>query len=225
MHVGQSCMPGSFVFLTLQQKKTTFILVERGGDIIQRQLLEQISEGDADAFSTLFSRVVPLLQPSVFKILSSEEGMQEVIQETFIRIWLHRDKLPGLEKPLHWIFRIASNESYTWLRNQAIRRKYTEGYAERLAEQPSFVADPDMSSFRETSRLVHQAVERLSPQRKLIYQMSRNEGLKPAEIAEKLNLSPSYVRNTLAVALQYIREYLVAAGKVLPLVYVFLKKI
>lgn len=217
-------MPGSFVFLTLQRKKTTIILPEKGGDIIQRHLLEQIAEGSEEAFSTLFRQVVPLLQPSVFKILNSEEGMQEVIQETFIRIWLHRDKLPGLEKPLHWIFRIASNESYTWLRNQAIRRKYTEGYAERLAEQPSYVSDADVSGFRETNLLVYQAVARLSPQRKLIYQMSRNEGLKPSEIAEKLNLSPSYVRNTLAVALQSIREYLVAAGKVLPLIYIFLKK-
>lgn len=198
---------------------------EKEGDIIEHSLLQQIAEGSEEAFSVLFKHTVPLLQPSVFKMLASEEGMQEVIQETFIRIWLHRDKLPSLEKPLNWIFRIAANESYTWLRNQAIRRKYTNGYAERHTEESFSSAPNDLLTLKETSLLVHHAVNKLSPQRKLIYQMSRNEGLKPAEIAQKLNLSPSYVRNTLVVALQSIREYLEAAGKVLPLVYMILKKI
>lgn len=184
----------------------------------------QIAGGDETAFSILFKQVVPSLQPAVFKIVQSEEGMQEVIQEAFIRVWLHRDQLPELEKPLHWLFRVTANESYTWLRKQAIRRKHTDGYAQQLPDDGLLAVAPEILSLKETSKLVHQAVEQLPPQRKLIYQMSRNEGLKPAEIAEKLNLSPSYVRNTLVVALQSIREYLEAAGKVLPLMLWLLKK-
>lgn len=187
-------------------------------------LLTQIAAGSEAAFAVLFKQVVPVLQPSVYKIVDSEEGMQEVIQETFIRIWLHRDQLPELEKPLHWIFRVAANESYTWLRKQAIRRKHTDGYAEELTADSAQAIAPELLTLKETSLLVEQAVDRLPAQRKLIYQMSRQEGLKPAEIAEKLNLSPGYVRNALVVALQSIREYLEAAGKVLPLVYLFFKK-
>jgi RNA polymerase sigma-70 factor (ECF subfamily) len=193
--------------------------------LLEKELLEQIAEGSEAAFSMLFKQVVPVLQPSVYKIMQSEEGMQEVIQETFIRVWISRDQLPGLEKPLHWLFRVAANESYTWLRKQAIRKKHTEGYAATYIAAEAVLANgAEIVTLKETSRLVKQAVDRLPAQRRLIYQMSRNEGLKSAEIAEKLNLSHSYVRNTLVVALQSIRDYLAAAGKVMPIVYLFFKK-
>jgi RNA polymerase sigma-70 factor (ECF subfamily) len=189
---------------------------------LEKELLAQIAEGSEQAFAILFKQVVPLLQPSVLKIVQSAEAMQEVIQETFIRVWLNRDQLPDLEKPLHWLFRIAANESYTWLRKQAIRKKHADGYAAQYSAENAGASE--LLTFKETRQLVQQAVDSLPPQRRLIYTMSRNEGLKPAEIAAKLNLSPSYVRNTLVMALQSIRAYLAAAGKVLPLVYLLLKK-
>ncbi|GGH61078.1 RNA polymerase sigma-70 factor (ECF subfamily) [Filimonas zeae] len=191
---------------------------------IEKELLQQIAGGDEAAFGRLFSLVVPVLQRSVLKLVASEEGMQEVIQETFIRVWLNRDKLPELDKPVHWLFRVASNESLTYLRKKALQKRHLNVYAggggEKSAEEEQASA---LMTLKETSLLVQQAVNRLPPQRQLIYRMSRNEGLKNSEIAEKLGVTDSHVRNTLVMALQSIREYLAAAGKVVPLMALFFK--
>jgi RNA polymerase sigma-70 factor (ECF subfamily) len=192
---------------------------------IEKELLQQIAGGEEAAFGRLFELTVPVLQRSVLKLVGSEEGMQEVIQETFIRVWLNRDKLPGLEKPVHWLFRVASNESFTYLRKKALQKRHLTVYAGGGDEKAEVEEQASaLITMKETSLLVEQAVNRLPPQRQLIYRMSRNEGLKNSEIAEKLGVTDSHVRNTLVMALQSIREYLAAAGKVIPLVLFFFKK-
>jgi RNA polymerase sigma-70 factor (ECF subfamily) len=65
---------------------------------------------------------------------------------------------------------------------------------------------------KEVHQLVIQAVGRLPAQRRRIYQMSRDEGMKIAEIAEQLGISPNTVKNTLVMSLGFIRKYLAERG-------------
>lgn len=190
---------------------------------IDKTLLAQVAEADETAFAVLFKTVLPGLQAAVRKIVQSEEGMKEVIQEAFIRVWMNRDQLTGLDQPVHWIFRVASNECFTYLRKSALREKHRVQFAGAHTDEGSFYTGLDEVSLKETQGLIHKAVGQLAPQKRLIYQMSRNEGLKTAEIAEKLQLSHSHVRNSLSSSLRFIREYLIAAGKIMALMAVFLK--
>ncbi|MFX1707916.1 sigma-70 family RNA polymerase sigma factor [Chitinophaga sp. CC14] len=186
---------------------------------IAKELLISISEGDEVAFRELFYGALPWLTSFIQRMVKSPEGTQEVVQETFIRIWLSRDKLPGLLEPQAWIIRVASNECFTWFHKQAALRKITDirddagSAAANLAE--------DRLQVQETLLLIREAVEQLPPQRKKIYQLSREEGLKTQEIADRLQCSPSYVKNTLSAALSYIRGYLTDAGKIIPLLFLF----
>lgn len=184
---------------------------------IAKELLISISEGDEVAFRELFYGALPWLTSFIRRMVKSPEGTQEVVQETFIRIWLSRDKLPGLLEPQAWIIRVASNECFTWFHKQAALRKVTDirddtvNAAANLAE--------DRLQVQETLLLIREAVDHLPPQRKKIYQLSREEGLKTQEIADRLQCSPSYVKNTLSTALSYIRGYLTAAGKIIPFLF------
>lgn len=165
---------------------------------------------------------MPAIEPAIRKYVHSGEGLREVIQETFIRVWMSRDKLPGLEKPLHWLYRVASNECFTWLRKEAIWDKHVAQLARTMAFQEEGQAVENMAA-AETRELIHKAINKLSPQRRLIFNLNRNEGLPTAEIAEKLNLSHSHVKNSLSESLRFIREYLAASGKIMTLLYLFLK--
>ncbi|MBA3675759.1 MAG: sigma-70 family RNA polymerase sigma factor [Chitinophagaceae bacterium] len=57
-------------------------------------------------------------------------------------------------------------------------------------------------------KLVNEAIDQLSPQRKKVFILSREQGLSQAEIAEQLDLSPSTVNNHLTEALRSVKEYL-----------------
>ncbi|MBO9732830.1 MAG: RNA polymerase sigma factor [Chitinophaga sp.] len=181
---------------------------------IDKTTLVNIAEGDGDAFRQLFFAVLPWLTPYVKKVIRDPDSVEEVVQETFIRIWISRDKLPGIENLQAWIMRVASNECFTWFHKQAAARM-TTALPDTLPEATTNQVEELVAS-RETLHLIKEAIALLPPQRRKIYLMSREQGLKTQEIADKLQLSQSYVKNTLSAALNNIRQFLQAAGKSIP---------
>lgn len=182
-------------------------------------LLLRIADGDERAFALLFNYYYPLLRPFVWKFTRSEADTEEVLQEIFMKVWLTRNTLPEIENLQGWIYKITSRQCLTLLRSHLHRRKKISG----LGEQPTgTVPTPaDMAGTADIARHVHEAIEQLPPQRRQIYRLSREAGLTPAEIAAQLSLSVQTVKNALVSALKQIREYLEAAGHILPAMYLF----
>lgn len=189
----------------------------------EQGLLLQISEGDEDAFKQLFREHVSILRSFVIRFTKSAFGCEEVIQNTFIRVWLNREKLESVSNVRSWLFKYASNECLNYLRSQ---KKYSrmEGVDDEV------YSIPDLNTIQtirinEIKKLVAQAVAQLSEQRKRIYLLSRNEGMTIPEIALALQISPNTVKNALVISLKQIREYLARHGYTLSvLAILFLKK-
>lgn len=176
-----------------------------------KQLFLQVAEGDERAFGTLFDAFLPKLHPFIIKFIKSEQATQEIIQETFIRVWLSRDKLSEIDNPGGWLYKVASNECYSYLRKSILNNKFFNP----LTFEPEPVNSTHESfALKELNRLVGEAINKLPTQRKRIYQMSRVEGKSIPEIAAILNISPNTVKNTLVATLKFIREYLVKYGVV-----------
>lgn len=178
----------------------------------EKNLLLQIAQGDETAFATLFYAYLGNLQPYIMKLTRSAEDTEEVIQETFIRLWMNRDKLEEVQTPHAWIYTIAANECYKYLKKKSSRQNGLSdlGKAETASGQDQ--SPLHLIHFKEVSRLIAEAVSQLPLRRRRIYQMSRDEGLKIPEIAEALRISPNTVKNTLVSSLGFIRKYLAAKG-------------
>jgi RNA polymerase sigma-70 factor (family 1) len=175
-------------------------------------LLHQIAQGDETAFATLFYAYLGKLQPFIMKLTHSPADTEEILQETFIRLWMNRDKLDGIHNPHAWIYTIASNECYKYLKKKIIQR---DGLS--TMEHSGSIPEDDQSTLHaiqlnEINRLIAEAVGRLPFQRRRIYRMSRDEGMKIPEIATTLRISPNTVKNALVSALGFIRKYLSAQG-------------
>lgn len=181
----------------------------------EKELLLLISQGDEQAFEQLFNQYVPLLQPYLLDMLKSAPAAEDAIQNTFIRIWLQRDKLTEVEFPRTWISRIAINECLNMLRRKQTEKKALDKWQETAPTQSGIETD---TQYHQTKQLVQQAVERLSPQRRKIYEMSRLQGRSVSEIAEELGLSVQTVKNTIGISLEQIREHLKTNGITVPAV-------
>lgn len=142
------------------------------------------------------------------KIVKNEYARQEVVQEVFIKVWLHRDKLGKVENLGAWLRKVTINQSLLALQRHAADDKRLEAIQLR---QSSF-DNTSTLELKEIRHLVHEAIESLPRQRKTIYQLNRVEGKTTREIAEELQLSHGYVRNALSAALAAIRERLTASG-------------
>lgn len=181
----------------------------------EKQLLELVAQGNEHAFTELFKQYAPLLRININKIIGNAYGASEVLQETFIKIWLNREKLASIDYARAYFTKIAVNECFDYLHNIARR--------EQLHRQTNInsaaMVDPEENvSYKETAAIIQQAIEELPAQRKLIYQLSRNQGLNSTQIAKQLNLNNDYVRQAVSAACRHIKEKLLAAGKLVLLV-------
>lgn len=185
----------------------------------EKELALLISEGDECAFKQLYDLLLPYLAGSGIKILRSEEAVAEVIQETLIRVWVHREKLRQVNYPRAWVYRIFSNECFRYLKKYGLQPISLQA----IADMKQGVNNVEMAySMKETKEIIHHVVTSLSPRQRQIYQLSREQGLKIPEIAAELGLASKYVKKTLMVALHTIRRQLTKAGKLYLLLVIFL---
>ena len=189
----------------------------------EKELFISIAEGNEAAFRELFHLYMPQLYPMILKVTKVENAAEDILQETFLKLWISRDKLAEIENPRAWILRIAYFQAFTFLRKKAIHQKAVDRLSDK-AQLDLLRSDTEETiAFSSLQTLVRQAVASLPGQRKKIYQISREEGLKIPEIAEQLNLSEQTVKNTLSRSLKLIREYVIRAGHVLITIALFFK--
>ena len=182
-------------------------------------LFTRIADGDEEAFNTLFHAYVPRLHALIMKTTRNEAVVKDLLQEIFFYLWLDREGLATVDSPQNWIFKIAYNRIYSWMSRQVVRSQKEEIM---LQQQPAIVANDSeqTTSFRETARLIQEAVAQLPPQARKIFQLSRDADLKAAEVARLLGISVQTVRNSLVRSVKFIKEYLNKYGIHLPAILI-----
>jgi RNA polymerase sigma-70 factor, Bacteroides expansion family 1 len=182
---------------------------------IEKELLARVAQGDEEAFNVLFHAYVPRLHALVMKVTRSEGTAKDIIQEVFLYLWIDRETLAEVEVPQNWIYKIAYNRSYTWLSRQYSRnRKYNE-----FQLQHANTGDESLEHtvfLNETARLIQEATAQLPEQARKIFKLSRETGLKAAEVADRLDISVQTVRNSLVRSVKFVKEYLAQHGVLLP---------
>ncbi|NLR58239.1 sigma-70 family RNA polymerase sigma factor [Chitinophaga polysaccharea] len=186
-----------------------------------KELFQAISEGDENAFRKLFHIYVPQFRAIAQHITKTAAVTEDIIQETFLRLWISRDKLPDIEQPRSWMLRIVFYQSFTYLRKQAVHHKALDTLA---PIEPAFSMEENMA-YASMIKQVGIAVAQLPPRAQQIYRLSREQGLKIPEIAQQLSLSSNTVKNSLVRSLQAIRKHLEASGHLLPALILWLLRL
>ena len=169
-----------------------------------RELILFIAAGDEQAFTALFRRYSVSMGILARKVVQDEAAYQHVMQEVFIKLWLHREELPQVENLPAWLKKVTLNESLMYLRKNAAYDKRLSALALPQAEEEKV---SQTIGFKELQRKIRDFIDAMPEQRRTIYELSR-EGLNAKEIAERLNLSHGHVRNTLSAAIKSIRDHL-----------------
>lgn len=182
----------------------------------EKELFLRIADGDELAFNELFRIYLPQIHRHIYQIVRSEPAAKDIIQEVFLHLWLGRSRLPEVSNPSAWIFRIAYNQSFNYLKKQSYREK-SQSAIEKLAEEKiaSHVTEEALD-FSEVNQLIQRAVSELPLQSRRIFQLNRLNGMKPAEIAGELQISVQAVRNALTRSGKFIKDHLAKNGILIP---------
>ena len=190
----------------------------------EKELTALIAEGDEKAFFQLFSRYGPLLRSYALRFTRSAADTEEILQDTFVRIWLYRDKITEIDNLNAWIYKVAGRVCLNYLRSRSNEEKRKEHLKYTGTDPTDPYTPAELMQVQEINRVVHTAVNRMSSKRREIYELNRLHGLKPAEIASRLSIPLGTVKNHLSAALKEIRDELTAAGLgIVAMLLLFLK--
>src|SRR5690606_10601952 len=95
----------------------------------EKQLLLRIAQGEEAAFGKLFRAYYPGLLRFIARLDKNPAQVDEVIQETFIRVWISRDQLPDIINFRAWLFTIASRESIALIRRNLLKQKVNQEFS------------------------------------------------------------------------------------------------
>jgi len=177
------------------------------GQIQDKRLLQLIANGDEPAFKTLFEKYRGKLYTYLKGIIKSPEVSEEIVMDVFLKIWIGRKTVIEIQHFDSFLFRIAHNKAIDFLR--ALHRDQTlfNLVWEEIQLAATETADAGLKE-KESEAILQKAISRLSPKRRLVYELSRENALTHDQIAAYLNLSKSTVNNHLVESLRFIRHYL-----------------
>lgn len=172
----------------------------------ERDLLRQVAEGNEIAFRRLYDYYKDPVYSFALGITRSVPIAKEIVQESFIKLWLHRDTLQHIQQFESWFFVICRNLCYDALRKLALDYKIRLAH-EKEVEQHVVTAD-EIAINRENRELIHAAINQLPEQQRRVYMLSREAGLTYEEIAVELHISRNTVKEHLRRAVAAIKTYL-----------------
>lgn len=168
-----------------------------------------LKEGNLQAFNELFERYGKRLYHFSIGYLKSIENAEEIVQEVFMKIWDNRLELSAQKSIESYLFTIARNGILNTIRKSKSEQTYLN-YV-KINPGKNVLLDEELN-FNELEKAYHEAIEQLSPRRKEIFLLSREQALSNAEIAEKMSVSVKTVENQMTSAISEIRRNLRSLG-------------
>ncbi|SCC44567.1 RNA polymerase sigma-70 factor, ECF subfamily [Chitinophaga costaii] len=148
-------------------------------------MVQQAAEGHRDAFARLYTHYYPTLQAAINFITKNTDQTDEILQETFLRMWAAREKLVLVRSFESYAFRIARNFLYDLLR----REKVHERALEALRAQENGIDHEDPLLHKEFYDIAATAIAQLDPLKRDIFLLRTQEAMPFAQIAEKMGLA------------------------------------
>lgn len=159
-------------------------------------------KADSD-FEQLFKAHYKLLYNAANKILDDRDASEDVVQDVFLKLWSKKDELTIIQSFKSYLYKATINTSLNYL-----QRKKNIIRLQDATEQSETVLMEDNIHLKQLETKITDTINSLPPKCKIIFVLSRYEGMKYQQIADHLDISIKTVENQMGKALQILREKL-----------------
>lgn len=166
----------------------------------------RIQEGDIKEFEKLFRKLYTPLCHFAYRFLKDMDAAEEIVQDLFFNYWKNKEKLEVNISLKSYLYQATKNKCLKAIKHTLVKERYSSAMMKQQAEF-------DSNSFNsleieELNDVIEETLNKLPEKCKQIFILSRFEGLKYIDIANKLSISVKTVEANMGKALKAFRESL-----------------
>ena len=167
--------------------------------LTDEELIQNFQQGDERAYTEIVNRFSGPLLNFIYRIIGDSAFAEDLLQETFIRVYQNKNSYREIAKFSTWIYTIASNLSKTELRRQKVRRWFSLS-GSKDDDRPMEIANddytPDETMLQNsTLSLIHQEIQKLPMSFKEVIILRDVQELSYEEISTILNIPLGTVKS------------------------------
>ena len=184
------------------------------------KLRTKLNNGDLKAFQQLYIKYYMPLCVYAKRYTKTKEAAEEVVQEVFLRMWEQKGKLNITNSLQTYLYISVKNQCMNHLKHLKVVNRFNDYHAQLLSEAEDYfnISQETGASIFIATELedeIERAIESLPEKCRKIFLMSRSEGLKHHDIADKLGITFHTVHRQISIALDKLRK---ALHKHLPII-------
>jgi RNA polymerase sigma-70 factor (ECF subfamily) len=169
---------------------------------LDEDLFALLQSGDRKAFDELYNRYWDKLFVVACRRLGNPAEAEEVVQDVMLRLWSRRGEI-ALKSSLGAYLAVAVKyEVINWL----ARHRRRQAYQNALEGPEADHSTEQLVDFFALQERLSRLVKALPEKRRIVFQLSRDQGLSQKEIAERLRISENTVEAHIRKALQSLRR-------------------
>lgn len=172
---------------------------------LENKIITQLKNGDEQAFIEIYKHYAPILVSFLEGMNISSTDIQDVVQQTFLKIWETRDRINTEASFKNYLITIAKNDIYNKIQRAIVAKKHVE---QTMLQIPIII----QSSNLELEHTLQIILNKLPEKRRKVFEMSRLQGYSNSEIAKELGISKSTVENHINSSSSFVKRLLKGLG-------------
>lgn len=175
-------------------------------ELEEQHFFAMLREGRESAFEMLFKQYYQPLCNYAYSFLYDRDEAEEVVQSAFMNVWDKRQTIDVQSSLKAYLYRMVRNACLNAIKHNKVRQDYIA--LQVVKGEPTHESVTQHVLAGELEQRIEMAMKALPAQCRLVFQLSRFEEMKYAEIAEQMNISVKTVENHMGKALKILREQL-----------------
>ena len=169
-----------------------------------RELVLNLQNDNRDAFNSIYWKYHSAIYYNILKVTKDELFAEDLVQEVFTTLWTKRHGLDPDKEIAGWLFVVSSNKSITHLKQKLKTSLSEKNILSPLGEE----ADHGNQFTDDMLATLEKAIDKLSPQKRKVFELCKLEGKTYLETATVLGISKHTVKEYLSASIISVKLYI-----------------